>query len=459
MNENSGDSNDQSKEEVLGKKRLHSEQEDDGDAPMIYQTSGDTMNVEVVESDESSQVSDSSSDEEDDDGGEEEEVCNDLAYIADLIGPVVEATSSVQDSESNLVANEEEDSDEDSDGEDDDGNDDGDVAEADDESEDSSDDDESDSEDEEAKKNRKKLIAEMAMMTDEEADNLPSGPPRTKNEVVDEPIIVPPIKRVTLPAEDDTNNEFAPGSTIANKTSLALIGEVLYHIPHENTIVVQAYHTANPLNEKSLLCNRDGLVLGYIHEVFGPITTPFYIVRYKGRHSNTSSTSNNKGQNQPATNGKKKRKNKNKKSQPDDASAASVEDGKDDESESQPVNELDATPEDVEMSVKESEAVQVEVDSASVVEPQVATEQEPQQSKPEEEEEEAAVDYETVFTIGSSVYAVPSHAIFITPGQIMMWKTKGSDASNAYDEEVSTSKIYFILHFDINELCNFIIAL
>ena len=48
----------------------------------------------------------------------------------------------------------------------------------------------------------------------------------------------------------------------------------------EHTLVVQATHTDSPLNEGSLLFFSDGSVIGKISEIFGPITTPFYIVRW-----------------------------------------------------------------------------------------------------------------------------------------------------------------------------------
>jgi hypothetical protein len=41
---------------------------------------------------------------------------------------------------------------------------------------------------------------------------------------------------------------------------LVCVGKVLYRIDHECVVVVQAEHTLNPLNESSILCNKDGKV-------------------------------------------------------------------------------------------------------------------------------------------------------------------------------------------------------
>ena len=93
------------------------------------------------------------------------------------------------------------------------------------------------------------------------------GPIKSKNEL-DEPIeaaVITDIKQLPLDLLDDLN----------------LIGKVLYCINIDNTIVIEAYYTLNPLSEGSLLCNHHGHVLGRIHEVFGPITNPFYTVRWK----------------------------------------------------------------------------------------------------------------------------------------------------------------------------------
>ena len=45
-------------------------------------------------------------------------------------------------------------------------------------------------------------------------------------------------------------------------------------------VVIEANYTLSPLNEGSLLCAENGLVLGKICEVFGPITNPFYVLRW-----------------------------------------------------------------------------------------------------------------------------------------------------------------------------------
>jgi rRNA processing protein Gar1 len=479
-----------SKQKEVGKKRLHSEKTtDDDDADMVYQTTGvDTLNsMDVVDCSSDGSVVEGSSSEEDseDDDDEveeevEEEVCNDLAYIADLIGPIVaevpHKSVEVLHSEDNEDDGEEDDDDEEASAGEDDV-----EMEADDESEDTSSTDESSSDEEsvdelgeDGKKKRKQQAKMMMdMMTEEEAENLPSGPPRTKHEAVEEPILVPAIKRVTFPAADPSSSSAIPPSSSSSssilpqhdRTSLTLIGEVMYHILHEHTIVVQAHHTVNPLNEKSLLCNQDGYVLGVIHEVFGPINTPFYIVRYPGKKSTTSNTAStdassqnkqNANTNGNSKNKKNKKKKANNKSEHETAEAEVVaEAGTDkvlmeEEGADQEMKQTDGvtSTEPVQVDLEEETSKQTSQDPEQQVVEEDNEKQRTSKQEVEQEVEEEVIDYEGVFSVGSTVYAVPTHAIFITPGQIMMWKTKGSDASNAYDEEVNlTHRLQFPFPF------------
>ncbi len=167
------------------------------------------------------------------------------------------------------------------------------------------------------------------LLTEEEADNLPSGPLRTKNEVAEVPCAV-----LVSKVEPE-------------QTPLQAVGEVLYRIDAEATLVVQAHYTNTPLNEGSLLCTSMGRVLGGIQEIFGPVHSPFYVVKL-----------------------------------------------------TRPVAEEDGA--------------------------MLQGLEEPQNQR------------EADFSVGSTVYTVSEHASFLTVGALQMLKqrqVKGSDASNAFDEE------------------------
>ena len=64
----------------------------------------------------------------------------------------------------------------------------------------------------------------------------------------------------------------------------------------ENTLVVQASYTESPLNEGSLLFFKEKVVLGKICEIFGPITTPFYVVRWAAPSSASVGSKGNRAQ-------------------------------------------------------------------------------------------------------------------------------------------------------------------
>ncbi len=102
------------------------------------------------------------------------------------------------------------------------------------------------------------------LTTEEEDTPVSTGPPRTKNEA-DEFTVIDDWSEIVVDPIND---------------GLQKIGEVLYRIDSEFTVVVQASYTNVPLNEGSVLCLQDGTLLGKINEIFGPVTTPFYIVRW-----------------------------------------------------------------------------------------------------------------------------------------------------------------------------------
>ena len=79
----------------------------------------------------------------------------------------------------------------------------------------------------------------------------------------------------------------------------------------ERTLVVQASYTESPLNEGSLLFFKEKVVIGKVCEIFGPITTPFYVVRWAA--SSAAIVSGNKVTCNKDGNKKLKKKKKNRK--------------------------------------------------------------------------------------------------------------------------------------------------
>ena len=95
--------------------------------------------------------------------------------------------------------------------------------------------------------------------------------PKTKNEL-DEIIETPHILHINPTTE-----------------KVLLIGSIISHIQSEYTIVIQGnhIHTASmkPLNEGSYLCLENGQIIGKVHELFGPLTAPFYTVKYNSNNN------------------------------------------------------------------------------------------------------------------------------------------------------------------------------
>jgi rRNA processing protein Gar1 len=123
----------------------------------------------------------------------------------------------------------------------------------------------------------------QSFLTEEEEDGtnlFENEPPRTKNEIANpeeiEKIIANPTVPQAVRIEDLNSNDFN-----AKRPALTIVGDVLYQMTHENTIVIQSHLTNTPLNEGSIICNQEGIILGLIYEIFGPVLTPFYVVRYK----------------------------------------------------------------------------------------------------------------------------------------------------------------------------------
>jgi rRNA processing protein Gar1 len=223
-----------------------------------------------------------------------------------------------------------------------------------------------------------------SMLTEEEDEDQAVGPPRTKNEVLE--TVLYPDNGVKVTAQD----------------VLANIGEVMYRIDHECVVVVQAKHTTHPLNEGSVLCSDKGVVLGRIHEVFGPITTPFYIVRWNGKPQPSAGEGNGKQQTGKGKNNN--RGNNRNKSKDTKCDTVLVEASPEDPS------IVSGTIQDTSVADSEKPAPVAEVRSVQQV--------------------------NELFVPGTAVFMVQSHSSFVTPGVLIQQHGKGSDASNAHDEEV-----------------------
>lgn len=151
-------------------------------------------------------------------------------------------------------------------------------------SDDDDDDDDDDEEDVLANNAFRQKLKDL--LTEEETENLPSGPPRTKHEVTDVDEVIEPLPEI-------------PREKLMNKDIFQYIGDVLYKIDHERIIVVQAHvDNSQPLNEGSVLVGENGELLGQIFEIFGPVTQPFYLVKYKTPNSSEdTSTKANESEN------------------------------------------------------------------------------------------------------------------------------------------------------------------
>ena len=125
------------------------------------------------------------------------------------------------------------------------------------------DEDEDDGDEDEELEEVMKLGAELRKMDGDDDDDTPGEAlaPRTKNEVQED--LVEEDDEILINPSDDINE----------------IGTVSSVILGENTIVVKAISTSSPLVEGSVLSLHDKTPLGRIFEIFGPVSSPFYVVK------------------------------------------------------------------------------------------------------------------------------------------------------------------------------------
>jgi len=108
-------------------------------------------------------------------------------------------------------------------------------------------------------------------------------PPRTAHEIEE------PVEEVDV--------------KIPPEAEIILVGEVLYHICGESTVVIQSLPTSTPLDEGSVLCLADRSLIGKVGEVFGPLSQPFYVVRWAKRNARHHTSINEIGNSSHGDNG------------------------------------------------------------------------------------------------------------------------------------------------------------
>lgn len=230
---------------------------------------------------------------------------------------------------------------------------------------------------------------------------------------------------------------------IKDNTELVCIGEVKYRIDHECVVVIQADFTTNALNEGSTLCNIDGRVLGKIQEIFGPITTPYYTVRWKNPTAQANKLNAGITQNKKKKNNNNKSKMNNNKQSGETVNATVVEN-------EAPVGVVGAAAAVDEPVVVASDSVAIEIEKDVSIEQSTASSSvmvEATAENPSVGNEAAPVvpeapkplqisDVRALFPVGAKLYTVQAHCSYVLASQMQRAHAKGSDASNAYDEEV-----------------------
>jgi len=92
--------------------------------------------------------------------------------------------------------------------------------------------------------------------------------PRTRNELVIDDL--PPIENLTI--------------TLSDETPIERIGHIR-HIIDGKLVIIEALLHSPPLNDDSVLFNRDRRSIGLIFETFGPVEKPYYSIRYNDIHN------------------------------------------------------------------------------------------------------------------------------------------------------------------------------
>lgn len=256
----------------------------------------------------------------------------------------------------------------------------------------SSDDDSESSEND--RENRKSVATSSQMeildeLCAEEEETVPlDGSVRTKNE------INPPVS-VILP---DTKIE--PGDEIV------AIGCIHSYIESDNALVIKSYVTNNPLAEKSMLCVRNGdgvsneiSMIGTVSEIFGPLSTPFYVVRWCSESRDEVMNS------EPSASKSNRKIKKNSVGLPSDIG-------------------------NIDVNIAESVVQHVDLISNAVV-------------TGDEKKAPVVLTRPQRYNLGTVVYSIKRLMTVIVPDLIKKATGKGSDASNLFDEEVGSVILFF----------------
>eukprot|EP01033_Poteriospumella_lacustris_P010579 gene10579-7528_t len=263
-----------------------------------------------------------------------------------------------------------------------------------------SDDSDGDSDDDAARAPRD---ADADALTEEEAQlGASTAPPKTQHELDEDAALLP------LPAAP----EELQVQLGARREQLRLAGEVLYRIDHEQTVVIQGLVAdgAYSLNEGTVLCTATGVVVGVVHEVFGPVAAPFYIVRYRSYAARpAAATAATAADGAKAKRGAAKKKPKRR----------------------------DAAEGDADEPLAAAEAAAAA--DAPLTAPQAVNAHLSQEAA---QPERTLREIPGAIQPGVAVFTVPDHATFLTPQVLRSLRTlKGSDASNAFDEEVGADEV------------------
>lgn len=244
----------------------------------------------------------------------------------------------------------------------------------------------------------------------EEEQSVPVGPPRTKHELEEAISVLPSTEAVDIDLSTERLKE---------------VGKVLYRITHECSLVIQASYTTDPLDEGSLLFTAEGRALGAVSEVFGPVTEPFYVVRWANPSKEMTTSS---AVSQP--NNKNKRLKKQKNNSVDKREESKTEKLAAD-SEVEPVSEEAATAvEQDKTHTSEVEITTQEGSSADVVQPEMS--------------QEKGEPLAALVAPDTSVWVSEKKCKFLMSAKVrQLMSGKGSDASNMFDEEPKEEELEF----------------
>lgn len=315
-------------------------------------------------------------------------------------------------------------------------------------------------------------LEEMLAEEEEEGAGAANGVPMTKHESLEEPMVSTEADINAMRPDDD----------------LVLCGEVKSFIPEEGAVVIQSYHTTSPLNEGSLLCcivpkeskgasaspiipskaagtrisasavppeKSEIVVLGRIAELFGPLFSPFYVIRY----ANTilpslleAASSNREGGAPSASGGGKKARRQRSRGQKAKGaleSAAPMDVGEVTDG----IKDVPGSSADVD--VVQDPVVVVEGNhdasaSTAVFKNDSIVPTKSSSPEPSEADKRKAL-YAKIGRIPTStqVFCVQRCATLVQTDLLKSMSGKGSDASNMFDEEVKIALELFALAYSL----------